>query len=115
MIRQHEIAIRSYLGEIEDENGNPVNAYSDIIKIVSSLNSVSGSYDAVVYGERVKHMVQTFVDYDSFINLFNEGSLVYLYGADYEKESHIGKNANYRIVSVLPQNKKIKIVMEKLP
>lgn len=115
MIRKHDIYIRSYLGEGDDEDGNPIKLYGDIIKFVASINSVSGSYDNIVYGERAKRMVQSFVDYDDYIDVFKEGDLVYLYGSSYENEKFVGANANYKVESVLPQNLKIKLIMERLP
>lgn len=115
MIKHHDIYIRQYLGEKDDEHGNPYKSYGEIIHLIAILNSVSGNYNAMVYGERAKRMVQTFVEYEDYINVFNEGDLVYLYGADFKVENYIGANANYRIDSVLPQNMKIRIVMEKLP
>lgn len=115
MIRQETIYIRKYLGEYDDESGNPYKKYGEVIALESSLNSVSGSYEAIVYGDRTKRMVQTYIDYDTYIGVFNEGDLVYLYGADDKNEKYIGSNANYQINSVLPQNMKIKIIMEQRP
>ena len=40
--------------------------------------------------------------------------LVYLYGASPENEEYNGQNANYRVITFIPQNTKILVYFEKL-
>lgn len=115
MIVERSIYISKFLDQGEDEYGNPIVKYDVPYSLNCVLNSLSGSYDIVAFGDRIKNMAKTFLDYDEWIGKINEGDKAYLYGALPDGEVVNGENANYQIVAVLPQNLKIQIYFERLP
>ena len=114
MIRKRSIWIAPYLDEGEDEYGNAVSIYGVPFYLESSLNSLSGTTDIAVYGDRIHNMSKTLVNYE-FINKIHEKDKVYLYGATPNGEAANGDNANYKVVAVMPQNIKIQVYFERLP
>lgn len=113
LIEKRTIYIASYVETIYDEEDNPIKVYDKPISFDCVLNSLSGSYDLAVYGDSIKKMAKTLLDYD-WINKIKEKDAVYLYGATPEKEKVNGENANYFVDAVLPQNKKIVIYFRKM-
>lgn len=112
MIEKRKIYISSWIREEFDEDDNPIQIYDEPYSIECTLNSMNGSYDIAVYGERVKKMCKTILDYE-MISKIKEKDAVYLYGANPNKEKVHGEHANYFVVAVLPQNKKIQVHFEK--
>lgn len=116
LIRRHKITIAPLLSVDDDNEGNPVEKYGDHFFIENvSLNANTGRTASQVYGDRISNMVRTFIDYDKWFGKVKENDRAYLYGATPDGEDTIGGNANYRVVSVLPQNKKIQVLFERLP
>lgn len=113
LIRESLIYIASYLKESSDNEGNPIKIYDKPFSLETSLNSLNGSSEVAMYGDRIKKMCKTFLDYDEWLGKIKENDLVYLYEATPEKEVVNGENANYRVDAVLPQNEKILVYFEK--
>lgn len=114
LIRKHKIYLASFIREDTDENGDPINIYGAPIQFESTLNSLSGSTDIAVYGDKISRMCKTLLDYDGWIDKIKEKDVVYLYGATPDNEEMNGDNANYKIVAVLPQNLKIQVYFERI-
>lgn len=107
--------IASFIEDVEDDNGNLTSAYADPVEIKNPLlNSLSGYYDAVAFGDKVNNMSRIMLNYSQWFGKIKERDLAYLYGANPEGEKNNGDNANYRVVAVRPQNIKIAVYFEKL-
>lgn len=114
LIRKQKIYLASFIREDTDENDDPINAYDIPIQFESTLNSLSGSTDIAVYGDKISRMCKTLLDYDEWIDKIKEKDVVYLYGATPDNEEMNGDNANYKVVAVLPQNLKIQVYFERI-
>ena len=114
MIKKRTNYLASFLREDVDDNGDPINVYDMPIQFESSLNSLSGSTDIAVYGDKISRMCKTMLDYEQWINSIKEKDVVYLYGATPENEDVNGCNANYKVVAALPQNLKILVYFERI-
>lgn len=113
IINKRTIYLASYIDTNYDDLGNPIQNYDKPISIEKCvLNSLSGSYDLAVYGDSIKKMAKTLLDY-SWIDKIKEKDAIYLYGASPKNEKVNGENANYIVDAVLPQNKKIVVYFKK--
>lgn len=65
------------------------------------------------FGDKVEKMQSVMLDYDKYIDRFHEDDLAWINTSPAEGDI-TGYSANYRIVSVRNQNKKIAIYFEKL-
>lgn len=79
-------------------------------------NQRIGSTDIALYGEKISKMYKTIISFQEYKDKFKEGDVAYLENAKPENESEgtYGRNANYKIVSVRPQNTAILIYFEKI-
>lgn len=107
-----EIYIASMLSEKPDKFGNI--PYAEPKKLYCCLNTASSSSDIAMYGERIKRMYKTLLDYDKFNGVFKENDKVYLEGITPDGEEVNGANANYKIESIRPQLKKIVLYFERI-
>lgn len=114
LIKKHKIYLASFLKETTNEFGDPINVYDKPISFESTLNSLSGSTDIAVYGDKISRMCKTLLDYDEWINNIKEKDVIYLYGANPDGEVVNGDKANYKVVAVLPQNLKILVYFERI-
>jgi hypothetical protein len=114
MIIKRKVWIAPYLFPDVDVNDNPIDVYDKPFEIECSLNSLSGSTDIAAFGERIKHMAKTILDY-KYIEDIHEQDKAYLYGRTPSSEENNGDNANYQVVAIMPQNRKIQVYFEKLP
>ena len=108
--------IASYKETVEDNEGNEINYYFKPKFYEFNIQPASGSTDVALYGERVSKMYKTIVPFFEFNGVFKEGDKAYLEDAKPEKESEqtYGSGANYKIVSVRPQNTAIMMYFEKI-
>ena len=65
------------------------------------------------FGDKVEKMQSVMLDYDTYLDMFHEDDLAWINTSPAEGDT-TGYSANYRIVSVRNQNKKIAIYFEKL-
>lgn len=100
----------------EDDNGNEVNYYSEPKPYDFNIQPANGSTDIALYGERISKMYKTAISLLEYKNKFKEGDVAYLEGVKptNEVEGTYGSEANYKIVSVRPQNTVILIYFEKI-
>lgn len=108
--------IASLIKTEEDDNGNDVNYYSKPEYYEFNVQPASGNTDIALYGEKISKMYKTVVSFPEYNNVFKEGDVAYLEGIipENEVEGTYGRGANYKIVSVRPQNTVILIYFEKL-
>lgn len=65
------------------------------------------------FGDKVEKMQSVMLDYDTYLDRFHEDDLAWI-NISPEEGDDTGYSANYRIVSIRNQNKKIAIYFEKL-
>lgn len=108
--------IASYKETIEDESGNEINYYLKPKFYEFNIQPASGNTDIALYGERVSKMYKTIVPFFEFNGVFKEGDKAYLENAKPTSETKetYGAEANYKVVSVRPQNTAITIYFEKI-
>lgn len=102
---------------IEDENGNEINYYNKAKHYDFNIQPAGGGTDIALYGEKVSKMYKTLISLPKYKDMFKEGDKAYLEGKKpiNETSSKIyGIGANYRIVSVRPQNTVIVMHFEKI-
>lgn len=114
IIKKRKIYLARWIREDYDDDDNPIQIYEKPIALSCTLNSLSGSYDVAVYGDKIKNMCKTMLDYDEWLNGIKEKDVVYLYGATPDNELVHGDNANYRVCAILPQNLKIMVYFERI-
>lgn len=110
---EKEIYIAPFLEETEDEDDNTIRIYGTPFKMSVCINSLNGSNEITIYGDRVSRMVKATPDIEWFSKI-KEGDLAYLYGPTPVEEKVNGEYANYKVVAVLPQNLKMTVYFEKL-
>lgn len=103
-------------GIITDEYGNEIQNYDTPVKYKFNYQPVTNDADEAIlkpYGVTLEGTVKALVDikYEGQINKYD---LVYLYGASPENETYDGENANYRVITSVPQNMKILVYFERL-
>lgn len=108
--------IASLIKTEEDNNGNEVKFYSNPKFYEFNIQPAGGDTDIALYGERVSKMYKTVVSLPQYLNKFKEGDVAYLEGIkpSNEVKGTYGSGANYKIVSVRPQNTIILIYFEKI-
>lgn len=108
--------IASLIKTEEDDNGNEVNYYSRPKFYEFNIQPANGSTDIALYGEKISKMYKTNISLYEYNKKFKEGDVAYLEGARPEKEVEgtYGSKANYKIVSVRPQNTVILIYFERI-
>lgn len=118
--KKKSLYISSFIEDSMDDYGNTVATYDEPKFIgLENIQPLSGSTDITEYGNRVSKIQKVLLDYDKYIDKFKENDLAYIEVdkslIEQETEETYGDNANYRIDSVRPQNRKIAIYFEKLP
>lgn len=108
--------IASFKETVQDDYGNEINRYYEPEFYRFNVQPASGSTDIAIYGENVSKMYKTVVSMKEYDGVFKEGDKAYLEGLEpiMEVEDTYGINANYKIVSVRPQNTVILIYFEKI-
>ncbi len=100
----------------EDDNGNEINYYLKPKFYEFNVQPANGSTDIALYGEKVSKMYKAIISLFKYNEVFKEGDKAYLENTtpNEEIEGTYGINANYKIVSVRPQNTAICIYFEKI-
>ena len=109
--------IASLIRTDEDVNGNEVKFYSKPKFYEFNIQPANGDTDIALYGEKISKMYKTVVSLPQYLKKFKEGDVAYLEGtrpSKSEEEGTYGSGANYKIVSVRPQNTVILIYFEKI-
>lgn len=108
--------IASLIKTEEDDNGNEVNYYDKAKHYGFNIQPASGNTDIALYGEKISKMYKTIISLPDNKNKFKEGDVAYLEGVKpaNEVKGTYGSGANYKIVSVRPQNTIILIYFEKI-
>ena len=103
-------------GIIVDEYGNEIQQYDEPVKYRFNYQPVTNDADEAIlkpYGVTLEGTVKALVDI-KYNGQLNKYDLVYLYGASPENENYAGENANYRVITSVPQNMKILVYFERL-
>ena len=108
-----KIWIAPFVKKEKDIDGNIISIYDKPYCIYATINTLSGSAEIDVFGDRIKRMCKTMVPY-RMINKIKENDVAYLFDTSPEGEEIYGENANYRVDAVLPQNIKAKVYFEKM-
>lgn len=97
------------------DEGADINYYYRPQYYEFNIQPASGSTDLMIYGDRVTKMYKTNISLNEYAGKFKEGDVAYLEGVipKNETEKTYGIGANYKIVSVRPQNMSIIIYFEK--
>ena len=66
------------------------------------------------FGERAEQIQKAVIEYNKYLNVFNEFDVAYLDGANPEGETVNGENANYVLYPPRNQNKVIQIYFERI-
>lgn len=99
-----------------DEYGNEIQNYDEPVKYIFNYQPVTNDADEAIlkpYGVTLEGTVKALLDikYEGGLSKYD---LAYLYGASPENESFDGENANYRVITSIPQNTKILVYFERL-
>lgn len=114
IIEKRDIYIAKWIKEDYDINDDATQVYDKPVKLSCVLNSLNSSFEIAAYGDKIKDMCKTFLDYDEWIGNIKVKDAAYLYGATPNDEILNGDNANYRVKAVMPQNKKILVYFESI-
>lgn len=108
--------IRPILDPIEDAYGNQLNQYGDSVKYKFNYEPVTNKDEAILqgYGQSSNGYVRAMLDTYNYQDKIKQYDLVYLYGATPENETYNGENANYKVVTCIPQNTKILVYFERI-
>lgn len=101
---------------IIDEYGNEIQKYEEPKRYIINYQPVTNDADEAIlkpYGVTLEGTVKALVDIKHEGEL-NKYDLVYLYGATPNNEEYEGQNANYRVITAIPQNMKILVYFERL-
>ena len=99
-----------------DDYGNEIQNYEEPVKYRFNYQPVTNDADEAIlkpYGVTLEGTVKALVDI-KYNGQLNKYDLVYLYGASPENENYAGENANYRVITSVPQNMKILVYFERL-
>lgn len=107
------IYIASHLKNDEDENGNIINIYDTPFPVFAYLNAMNGDFRIEEFGDEAERKCRTMLNKIKWFGKIKEGDIAYLYGASPKGESVHGENANYHVVSVLPQGVKMLVYFER--
>ena len=119
MIRYKPLYIAKRIKVEENDYGMEVETFAKPQPYQFLYMPTSGTIEYQVYGERISRMFTAYVSYDRYLGEFHEGDRAYLIDESLQDVT-IAKNdincsrANYRIISVLPQNQLIKLTFEKI-
>lgn len=105
--------IASKLNTQIDAYGNEINCYDEPIMYSMNVQPAKGYTDATLYGDRITKVYKAVVPFE-MKNLIKEGDIAYLDGATPENEEGFGKNGNFIVDSVRPQNLATTIYFVKL-
>ena len=99
-----------------DEYGNEIQNYGEPIQYLLNYQPVTNNADEAVlkpYGVTLEGTVKALMDikHDGELGRYD---LAYLYNANPNNESYDGENANYRVITAIPQNMKILVYFERL-
>lgn len=105
----------------EDDYGMRVSVYNtpeyigkfNIQPLSGQSTSAFGNTIQRDFGDKVEKMQSVLLDYDTYIDRFHEDDLAWINASPAEDDT-TGYSANYRIVSIRNQNRKIAIYFEKL-
>lgn len=97
-----------------DAYGNEINVYDKPKKYKFNYQPVTDEAEALVYGKTEQGVIKAFLDYDKYIGKIDTFDLAYLYGANPANEKSNGNNANYKVITCIPQNTKILVYFSKL-
>lgn len=103
-------------GITTDEYGNEIQNYDEPVKYIFNYQPVTNDADEAIlkpYGVTLEGTVKALLDikYEGGLSKYD---LAYLYGASPENESFNGENANYRVITSIPQNTKVLVYFERL-
>lgn len=111
-----EIWIAPLIDTKKDSHNNTIFVYGKPFQIEgTTLNTLSGSYDIALYGDKINRVCKCMPDMRSYFGKIKEGDKAYLYGKTPQDEKINGLNANYKVISVRPQNIKMQVYFELLP
>lgn len=98
-----------------DDYGNEINTYNEPIKYNFNIQPASGDLEIATYGEKVNKVYKAIVPY-RYKDKIKEGDIAYLDGASPEDEEagNYGRNGNYTVDSVRPQNLATAIYFKKI-
>lgn len=99
-----------------DDYGNEIQNYEDAVKYILNYQPVTNDADEAIlkpYGVTLEGTVKALMDIKHEGEL-NRYDLAYLYNATPIGEEYAGQNANYRVITAIPQNMKVLIYFERL-
>lgn len=109
-----KIYIANRTGKEIDDYNNEISSFSTPFPINCNVQPLSGSSDIMAYGEKIRLMQKTLVDFSYWNGKINVGDVAYLNGITPTGETVNGEKANYRVESILPQNLKLVVYFEKI-
>lgn len=106
-----------------DDYNNEIVEYDKPFRFLSDEQPINVNYQPLnwktlqsymsVYGETKSNVVQALIDY-TYVNVFKEFDLAYLYGVTPKGEKVYGENANYIVKAFRRQNTKILVIFEEI-
>lgn len=108
--------VRPIIEPLKDDYGNQIPQYGEAKKLRFNYEPVTNDAEEAQlksYGITGVGTVKALVNI-KYINQMKNYDLVYLYGASPKNEEYNGQNANYRVITFIPQNTKILVYFEKL-
>lgn len=108
--------IRPILDPIKDDYGDEIEQYGDSVKYKFNYEPVANKEEAEmqVFGQSGRGTVRAMLDTYKYQGKIKEFDLAYLYGATPDNENYNGENANYKVVTCIPQNTKILVYFERI-
>lgn len=108
--------IRPILEPIIDIYGNEINQYGESVKYSFNYQPVANKEEAEMqtFGQSSNGIVRAMLDTYKYQGKIKEFDLAYLYGATPDNEENNGENANYTVVTCIPQNTKILVYFKKI-
>lgn len=116
-----DLWIATFQGDEEDDYNMRISKYDtpeyigkfNIQPLSGQSTSAFGNTIQRDFGDKVEKMQSVLLDYNKYLDRFHEDDLAWI-NINPEENDTTGYSANYRIVSVRNQNKKIAIYFEKL-
>lgn len=99
-----------------DEYGNEIVEYFEPKKFLLNYQPVTSDAEKAFlkpYGVTMEGTVRALMDI-KYLGELNRYDLAYLYNTIPEDEEYDGQNANYRVITAIPQNMKILVYFERL-
>lgn len=109
-----------YIGKLikveADDYGNDIKYYDKPKAYFFNIEPSKGATDVAIYGEKISKVYKAIIPFSRYKGKFHEGDIAYLDGAtpEGESEEEYGKNGNFVIDSVRPQNLVIAIYFKKI-